>query len=158
MQQQAVFLGCLKPKYQYFDNAVEKNASLQITKAGHHKLANFIAPSTPIEQQVAEIWFQVLKLEPIGTQDNFFELGGSSLLATQVIQQLSETFSVNIPLEIFVESPTITQLVLHIENLRWLNLKPQSLQLTLKIENLRLLNSKPQSLFEQTVDSSEEGD
>ena len=45
----------------------------------------YVAPRTPTEQALGEIWVDVLGLERIGTRDNFFELGGHSLLATQIV-------------------------------------------------------------------------
>ncbi|MEC4025698.1 phosphopantetheine-binding protein, partial [Pseudomonas fulva] len=40
----------------------------------------FIAPQRPLEQQLARIWQDVLKLERVGVDDNFFELGGDSII------------------------------------------------------------------------------
>ncbi|MBR8837984.1 MAG: amino acid adenylation domain-containing protein [Stigonema ocellatum SAG 48.90 = DSM 106950] len=71
---------------------------------------NFIAPSNPIEETLALIWAQVLKVELVGIHDNFFELGGHSLLATQVISRLQEAFGTSLPLRYIFESPTVAQL------------------------------------------------
>src|ERR1044071_141234 len=46
--------------------------------------AEFIPPSTPVEQTLAEVWQEVLGGKQIGTLDNFFNLGGHSLKAAQV--------------------------------------------------------------------------
>src|ERR1044071_2112436 len=46
--------------------------------------AEFIPPSTPVEQTLAEVWQEVLGVKQIGTLDNFFNLGGHSLKAAQV--------------------------------------------------------------------------
>ena len=51
---------------------------------------SFVAPRTPVEEMIAEIWAEVLKLDRVGIHDNFFDLGGHSLLATQVISRLRE--------------------------------------------------------------------
>jgi hypothetical protein len=45
--------------------------------------AVYVAPRTPIEAQLAEIWAKLLGLEKVGIHDNFFDLGGHSLLITQ---------------------------------------------------------------------------
>ncbi|MCZ8118403.1 MAG: amino acid adenylation domain-containing protein [Microcystis sp. LE18-22.4A] len=70
----------------------------------------YIAPRNPIEEKMAQIWGEVLKLKRVSIEDNFFELGGHSLLATQVISRLQETFEIVLPLRYLFESPTIAQL------------------------------------------------
>ncbi|MEH2195005.1 MAG: amino acid adenylation domain-containing protein [Nostoc sp.] len=71
---------------------------------------DFVAPSTPTEQELATIWAEILRLKQIGIYDNFFELGGHSLLATQVISRLREAFSLDFPLRYLFENPTIAEL------------------------------------------------
>ena len=70
----------------------------------------FIAPRTPMEKFLAQIWLEVLNVSEIGVHDNFFELGGHSLLATQVISRMRKAFGVEIPLRALFESPTIEQM------------------------------------------------
>jgi amino acid adenylation domain-containing protein/thioester reductase-like protein len=67
----------------------------------------FIAPRTPIELQLAEIWSQVLGIDPLGIYDGFFELGGDSLRVTQLIFRVEEAFQVVVPLLEFFKAPTI---------------------------------------------------
>ncbi|MBG0747478.1 MAG: amino acid adenylation domain-containing protein, partial [Planktothrix agardhii KL2] len=71
---------------------------------------DYIAPRNPIEEKLAQIWAEVLKLERVSIEDNFFELGGHSLLATQVISRCQEAFEIALPLRYLFESPTIAQL------------------------------------------------
>ncbi|MDZ8183920.1 MAG: amino acid adenylation domain-containing protein [Nostoc sp. ChiSLP02] len=71
---------------------------------------DFVAPRTPIEEELATIWKEVLKLKQVGIHDNFFELGGHSLLATQVVSRLKEAFSLDFPLRYLFENPTIAEL------------------------------------------------
>jgi surfactin family lipopeptide synthetase A len=70
----------------------------------------YVAPRTPVEQKVAEIWSAVLRVNHVGVHDNFFELGGDSLLATQVMFRLSETLQLELPLRSLFEAPTVTEL------------------------------------------------
>jgi amino acid adenylation domain-containing protein len=65
------------------------------------------APRTPMEETLAAIWSEVLKLDRVGIHDNFFELGGHSLLATQVVSRVREQFSTELPLRTLFESATV---------------------------------------------------
>ena len=66
-----------------------------------------IAPRTPEEEKIAEIWSEVLDIKPIGMETNFFDLGGHSLLATRVVTRIREAFGINLPLRVLFDSPTI---------------------------------------------------
>jgi len=79
----------------------------------------FVAPSTPVEQQIADIWIQFLKLDTVGIHDNFFKLGGHSLLAAQIIFHLRQAFNVELRLSVLFELPTIAQLSDRIETIHW---------------------------------------
>jgi len=81
--------------------------------------AEFVAPSSPIEQQVANSWALVLKVKQVGNQDNFFFLGGHSLLATQVIASLNIEFKIELSLRDIYESPTVAELAERIDLLCW---------------------------------------
>ena len=65
------------------------------------------AITNEIEQTITDIWEKLLGIKNIGIQDNFFDLGGDSLLATQLIFQLRETFNVSLSLRNLLETPTI---------------------------------------------------
>jgi amino acid adenylation domain-containing protein/FkbM family methyltransferase len=71
-----------------------------------------------MEELLAEIWAEVLKLEKVGIHDNFFDLGGHSLLATQVISRIRGAFQVELPLRTLFESSTIAGLTDRIEAAR----------------------------------------
>ncbi|HKT49921.1 MAG TPA: amino acid adenylation domain-containing protein [Candidatus Angelobacter sp.] len=70
----------------------------------------YIAPRTPLEETLAAIWAEVLKVDKPGIKDNFFDLGGHSLLATQIISRVRETFHVDVPVRNLFEAPTIENL------------------------------------------------
>jgi amino acid adenylation domain-containing protein len=71
---------------------------------------HFVAPHTFIQELLASIWIQVLKLEKVGIHDNFFESGGHSLKATQVISRARNIFDVELHVHDLFASPTIAGL------------------------------------------------
>jgi amino acid adenylation domain-containing protein len=75
----------------------------------------FVAPATPTEEVLAEIWSELLGIEAIGTTDNFFDLGGHSLLATQAVSRIRTTFQTDIPLGTLFDQPTVRQIAGQIE-------------------------------------------
>ena len=75
----------------------------------------YVAPRTPLEASLAEIWEDLLGVEPVGVLDDFFALGGHSLLATQVVIRIRRTHG-DIPLHIIFDSPTIAQLAEAVED------------------------------------------
>ena len=75
---------------------------------------SFVAPSTPVETALAEIWAQVLNINRVGIHDNFFDLGGHSLSATQVISRVRSTLNIDLPLQNLFQEPTIAGLAFRI--------------------------------------------
>ena len=47
----------------------------------------YAAPNTPAEEQLVNIWSEVLGVSRVGIHDNFFELGGDSILSIQIISR-----------------------------------------------------------------------
>ena len=74
-----------------------------------------IAPRTPAEELLSNIWAELLCVRSVGMQDNFFDLGGHSLLATQVVSRIRETFKVELPVRALFEKPTIAELAQSID-------------------------------------------
>ncbi|WP_248796630.1 non-ribosomal peptide synthetase [Pseudomonas sp. MWU13-2105] len=64
----------------------------------------YVAPQREIEQQLAAIWAQVLRVDRVGLRDNFFELGGHSLLATQVIARARQELGLELSLRSLFET------------------------------------------------------
>src|SRR5215217_5109123 len=92
-------------------NGKVDRAALPAPEGTRPELADsYVAPRTAIEEVVAGIWSEVLKVERVGMHDNFFELGGHSLLAVQVVSRLQRNFEVEIPLRRLFESPSTAQL------------------------------------------------
>jgi amino acid adenylation domain-containing protein len=79
--------------------------------------SSFLAPRNPIEEQLAGIWVDVLRVERVGVNDNFFELGGHSLLATQVISRVLQAFNLKLTLTSFFDGPTVGAMANALESL-----------------------------------------
>jgi amino acid adenylation domain-containing protein len=77
--------------------------------------STFVAPRTRVEQVIAEIWSEVLRVKRVSIDDNFFEMGGHSLLATKVISRLREALKVELPIYTLFEASTVADLADRIE-------------------------------------------
>jgi amino acid adenylation domain-containing protein len=88
---------------------------------------SYVAARTPIEEKLAKIWGEVLRLERVSIYDNFFDLGGHSLKATQVMSQLRDVFQAEMPLRNLFEHPTVAGLAESLEAIRWASNQPQRL-------------------------------
>ncbi|WP_157267216.1 non-ribosomal peptide synthetase [Paenibacillus alvei] len=69
--------------------------------------SEFVAPRTPLEVQLAQIWQEVLGLGQIGVKDNFFELGGHSLSLMQLVERVYTATQIEIPIHSVFRQPTI---------------------------------------------------
>ncbi|TKK89201.1 SDR family NAD(P)-dependent oxidoreductase [Herbidospora galbida] len=67
-------------------------------------------PLTGTERALAELWSEVLGVEPVGTRDNFFDLGGNSLVALQMLALVKKRFGVAVPTVLLFEAPTVNRL------------------------------------------------
>jgi amino acid adenylation domain-containing protein len=72
--------------------------------------ASYAPPRNSVEEALAKIWADLLDLNQVGINDNFFDLGGHSLTATRVISRVVETFSLDLPITVLFDSPTVAEL------------------------------------------------
>ncbi len=83
-------------------------------------------PHTELERALAELWGNVLGAPPTSTQESFFNLGGNSLLAVRLLTEIEQRFQRTLPLEPFLQAPTLEQLarLLHEPAGDWPSLVP----------------------------------
>jgi amino acid adenylation domain-containing protein/non-ribosomal peptide synthase protein (TIGR01720 family) len=69
----------------------------------------YVAPRTPLESELAQVWAEVLRIQRVGIHDNFFELGGDSIISIQVVARANHA---GIPLtaKLLFERQTIAQI------------------------------------------------
>jgi thioesterase domain-containing protein/acyl carrier protein len=63
-----------------------------------------------VEEQLAAIWSELLKIERVGRHDSFFELGGHSLLAVTLVSRLRQALNVEVSLSHIFAYPTLQAL------------------------------------------------
>ncbi|WP_212744366.1 non-ribosomal peptide synthetase [Rhodococcus sp. Q] len=80
--------------------------------------AEYRAPSTPVEQTVAEVMGEVVGVERVGMDDNFFDLGGNSLIATRVVSRLSAALDIQVSLMWLFAEPTVGSFAARIDGVR----------------------------------------
>ena len=113
----------------------------------------FLAPRTPEEVKIAEIWTDVLEINPIGVETNFFDLGGHSLLATRIVTRIREAFSLNMPLRVLFDSPTIAGIAEHVANAR---VEGEVTSITEMVDKLtQLSEDETRSMLQKTAGQQE---
>ncbi|MBV9110804.1 MAG: amino acid adenylation domain-containing protein, partial [Gemmatimonadetes bacterium] len=75
----------------------------------------YAAPEGPVEQVLAEIWAEVLRVERVGVHDDFFLLGGHSLLVMRLIARVADAFGVEVPIREVFSAPTLGAMAAEIE-------------------------------------------
>jgi acyl carrier protein len=95
------------PKLPISPNGKVDRRALPAPELADIETATYVAPRTPEEEQLAQIWADVLGLERVGIEDDFFALGGHSLLAAQLMARVSTIFGGEVPLRRLFEAPTV---------------------------------------------------
>ncbi|MFG6101602.1 condensation domain-containing protein [Leptothoe sp. EHU-05/26/07-4] len=88
------------------------NGKVDLNALPEPKIATSNAGETPrnaIEETLAQIWQDLLRLNAVGIHDNFFELGGDSILSIQIVSRAREAGLRLAPNQLF-EQPTIAEL------------------------------------------------
>jgi len=71
---------------------------------------SYVAPRNELEQTLASIWTDVMKLPRVGIRDDFFDIGGDSLVASRVIGEIRSRLALDIQLQALFEATTIESL------------------------------------------------
>ena len=79
--------------------------------------SSYVAPRTPLENQLAAIWKKVLWLDDeVGVHDRFLELGGHSLLAVQLVGEVESALQRRLPMAILAQFRTVAELAQLLED------------------------------------------
>ncbi|WP_233899291.1 non-ribosomal peptide synthetase [Tenacibaculum piscium] len=74
----------------------------------------YVGPRTLMEEQLVEIWQELLSIEKVGVHDNFFELGGHSLLATRLVSTIRKELNVEMTIRDVFAYTTIASLAAYL--------------------------------------------
>ncbi|WP_329567085.1 non-ribosomal peptide synthetase [Kitasatospora sp. NBC_01266] len=72
------------------------------------------APRNVVEEQIAEIWLDLLGVS-LGVHDNFFDSGGNSIMAIRLIAQIQAEYEISLPVRAIFEGPTIAEMAQAVE-------------------------------------------
>jgi hypothetical protein len=75
-------------------------------------------PRNDTEQQLVEIWQQLLGIDRVGVEDNFFDLHGDSLLAAQLVSRVQRVLHVALPISVVFDATTVASQAERISQLR----------------------------------------
>ncbi len=89
---------------------------------------DYVAPTNELEQQLVDIWQDLLQLDRIGVRDNFFALGGHSLKATQMVNQIRERLGMELKTKVIFTQPTIQALATQLRKSEWTPIPRAKLQ------------------------------
>jgi amino acid adenylation domain-containing protein len=89
---------------------IDRQALLGLLPTERGGAHDYVAPRDPLEEQLAEIWKELLRVERVGLYDNFFELGGHSLLATRLAVRIRHDLGVDLSLRTLFETATLAEL------------------------------------------------
>lgn len=71
---------------------------------------SYVAPSLPLEQQIVQVWEELLGGQRIGIKDDFFALGGDSLLAVRLFDRIAQVCGKKLPLSTLFAAATVEHL------------------------------------------------
>ncbi|MEM6684173.1 MAG: amino acid adenylation domain-containing protein [Bacteroidota bacterium] len=94
---------------------VTLNGKVDVKKLKTHEVTfttsnEIISPTNKIEEKLANIWKETLKLDRISIADNFYELGGDSIKIMQILGKIQHEFKQKVDVSVFSNHPTIATL------------------------------------------------
>jgi len=70
----------------------------------------FVAPDGDLEQRLASLFEDLLRIAPVGAHDPFFEIGGDSLLGLQLLSRVKSLLGAEVRLKWLFQAPTVAGL------------------------------------------------
>jgi len=89
---------------------VDRNAILEHESTESRIVRDYVEPCNQLENDIADMWQQVLGVDKVGVEDDFFELGGHSLKAMQLMMKIEENLNKEISIQAIFSHPTVKQI------------------------------------------------
>ncbi|MEA2601550.1 MAG: hypothetical protein QOF89_2542, partial [Acidobacteriota bacterium] len=78
------------------------------------RAGEYVAPRNPLEELLAALWRDSLKVERVGIDDDFFALGGNSITGAVLINRLQETLGEIVHVVVLFDAPTVAKMAAHV--------------------------------------------
>ncbi len=92
---------------------------LGIVEEARTSRQEYVAPRTPLERELAELWATTLDVERVGVDDDFFSLGGDSILGAEILASIAERNGRVLPLTTLMWAPTLGAFATLVEDGSW---------------------------------------
>ncbi|MDP6979235.1 MAG: SDR family NAD(P)-dependent oxidoreductase, partial [Myxococcota bacterium] len=69
--------------------------------------SEFVEARDEVERTLVGFWEELLGVQNLGVCDSFFDLGGHSLIAVRLFSMIKKAYSVEFPISVLFEAPTI---------------------------------------------------
>lgn len=89
---------------------VDRNALPETDRLPRAAMNDYVAPRTPEERLMCDLWAEVLGVEDVGIEDDFFELGGHSLTAAELLVLVQRETGRELSARTLYLSPTVAEL------------------------------------------------
>ncbi|MER6074052.1 amino acid adenylation domain-containing protein [Streptomyces sp. NPDC001817] len=76
----------------------------------------YVAPATPTEQWLADVWGATLKYQNVSGEDEFFACGGNSLSAVALVNRINKLRGTRLPLQVLFETPKLRDLAARMDD------------------------------------------
>lgn len=140
-------------KFPLTENGKVDRRSLAALRPTPAPAASARAPKNSVEEKLATIWGDVLKIPAVGVDQNFFELGGHSLMATRLISRVNSTLACDLSLATLFEFPTIESLAPEITRSQTLATAAAPIRSQMRRETAEELLQRIDQLSEAEVES-----
>jgi len=77
--------------------------------------SSHVAPRSELEEELARLWSEVIRVDRVGVYDEFYQLGGDSIKAILLTARVRRAFGISLPVETLLAAGTVAALAGTIE-------------------------------------------